>query len=151
MRASGCVLGVLFAVGLAACAPVNISISPGDYANQVTDGTVALYWNCLRAEPAIVAVRGVANNPYYAQPIKDLTLTLYGVDAMGGTVSQAQGSAQAFLIQLNNPTTFEVTLQTVGGEVRYDLAYSYTFGGGHFMSSGGDQRNLKMNACPSFR
>lgn len=39
--------------------------------------------DCLRAEPAIVAVRGVANNPFYAQPIKDLTLTLYGVRRAG--------------------------------------------------------------------
>jgi hypothetical protein len=62
-----------------------------------------------------------------------LTLTLYGVDAQGGTVSQAQGSAQAFLIQLNNPTMFEVTLQTVGGEVRYfDV----------------QQRNTKVDAFP---
>lgn len=66
-------------------------------------------------------------------------------------MSQAQGARASIPDPAHNPTTFEVTLQTVGGEVRYDLAYSYTLGGGGFMISGGDQRNLKMNACPSFR
>ena len=151
MRMGWWVLGVLCAFALAACAPVNISAPLIEYAHQVADGKVALRWNCLRAEPTAVTVRGAANNPYYAQPIKDLRFTLYGVNAQGGTVSQAQGSAQAFLINLNSSTTFEVTLQTVGGEVRYDLVYSYTLGGGAIVAGGGEQRNLKLNACPTFQ
>jgi hypothetical protein len=39
-----------------------------------------------------------ANNPYYAQPIRELGFTLYGVNAQGITVSTAQASAQALAL-----------------------------------------------------
>jgi hypothetical protein len=162
MRMSRCALGVLCALVLVACAPANVSpphhgspphgdAVPVSFPYQVADGRVALSWNCTRAAPNVVTVRGVARNPYYAQPIKNLTLTLYGINAQGAAVTQAQEAADAFLIHLNETTWFSVMLQTLGNEVRYDLAYSYTQDAGGMMSAPGDQRNLKLNACPNIR
>jgi hypothetical protein len=54
---------LLAACGLATPMPLD------SYAHTVTDGTVALYWNCSRPQPALVRVEGWANNPYYPQPI----------------------------------------------------------------------------------
>ena len=121
------------------------------FAHRISDGTVSLYWNCSRPAPGAVRVDGWANNPAYPQPIKDLELILYGVNAQDRTVSQAKGSAQAYLIQTNEPSSFVVDLKTVGAEVRYDLVYQYWGGGdsGMGFSGSGSQRqqNMARDVC----
>ena len=79
--------GVLFAVvavSVGACVPYSYLTGPsGDLPHRVTDGKVALSWKCLRPEPGIVRLEGLANNPYYPQPIKELEFQSYGVDGQG--------------------------------------------------------------------
>jgi hypothetical protein len=70
-----------------------------------------------------------------------------------GTVSQAKASAQAYLIQTNEPTTFAIDLKTMGAEVRNDLVYQYWGGGDSGMGfrggGGGTQRqqNMARDVC----
>ena len=142
---------VLCVVALTACGLAKPMPPFDSFAHRISDGTVSLYWNCSRPAPGAVRVDGWANNPAYPQPIKDLELILYGVNAQDGTVSQAKGSAQAYLIQTNEPSSFVVDLKTVGAEVRYDLVYQYWGGGdsGMGFSGSGSQRqqNMARDVC----
>ncbi len=139
----------LFAVALAACGLAKPLPDFDSFAHRVSDSTVALYWNCSRPEPGLVRMEGVANNPYYPQPIMDLGFTLYGVSAQGGDISTAHANAQAYEIFTNDPTSFTINLHTVGGEVRYDLVYHYLFQGGLGGGSGigQQQQNMARNVC----
>jgi hypothetical protein len=138
----------LVAVALAACGLAKPLPNFDSFAHRVTDGTVALYWDCSRPEPGLLRVMGWANNPYYPQPITDLGFNLYGVSAQNSDISSVQASTQAYQIFTNEPSAFTLNLFTVEGEVRFDLVYHYQFGDGRFgMSAGDDQRNLARNAC----
>jgi hypothetical protein len=134
---------------LAACGTAQPMPDFNTFAHRVSDDTVVLYWNCSRSAPGVVRVAGVANNPFYGQPIQDLELRVYGVNAQGGNVSRARGSTQDYLIQMNSPSRFTVDLKTVGSEVRYDLVYSYLIeaGGSTREAAGGEQQNFARNIC----
>jgi hypothetical protein len=140
-------------VALTACGIAKPMPPFDSFDHRITDGTVALYWNCSRAAAGVVRVDGWANNPYSPGPIKDLEFILYGVNAQGGTVSQVKGSAQSYMIQTNEPSQFTIDLKTVGGEARYDLVYEYygsaDGGGGRFGMGGGNQRqqNMARDVC----
>ena len=143
-----------FAFVLAACGMAKPMPPFDTFAHRISDGTVALYWNCSRPAAGVVRVEGWANNPYSPGPIKDLAFILYGVNSQGGTVSQVKGSAQSYLIQTNEPSQFTIDLKTVGGESRYDLVYEYygsaDGGGGRFGMGAGDsqrQQNMARNIC----
>lgn len=145
---------VLCVVALTACGLAKPMPPFDSFAHRISDGTVFLYWNCSRPAPGAVRVEGWANNPDSPQPIKDLEFILYGVNAQESTVSQAKASAQAYLIQTNEPSPFSVDLKTVGGEVRYDMVYQYwgsgddgmgRRGGGGF--GGERQQNMARNVC----
>jgi hypothetical protein len=76
------------------------------------------------------------------------------VNAQGGTISSAQGSAQKYEIFTNDPAAFAINLHPAGGEVRYDLTYQYYFSGGNGgrfgggRSGGGEQQeNMARNVC----
>jgi hypothetical protein len=139
---------------LAGCAggtsAMNIDFS--SYAHQVTDGTVALYWNCSRPSPGVVRVEGVANNPNLMVPLEDLEFRLYGVTAQGYTISRGRANAKDYWINTNAPSPFTVSVQTKGAAVKFDLAYSYmlagNIGGGLFgggMSA--EHQNTANNIC----
>ncbi len=100
---------VLCVVALTACGLAKPMPPFDSFAHRISDGTVSLYWNCSRPAPGAVRVEGWANNPDYPQPIKDLEFILYGVNAQDRTVSQAKGSAQAYLIQTNEPSPSSLT------------------------------------------
>ncbi len=140
---------VLLAVALAACGTAQTSLDFSSYAHRVSDDTVNLYWNCSRPAAGVVRVEGAANNPFYEEPIQDLEFRVYGVNAQGSNVSRARGSAQDFLIQTNSPSRFTIDLKTVGGEVRYDLVYSYMIaaGGARRETGGGEKQNFARNIC----
>ncbi len=141
---------VLLAVAMAACGTAQTSLDFSSYAHRVSDDVVALYWNCSRPAPGMVQVAGVANNPFYGQPIQDLEFRVYGVNAQGGNVSRARGSTQDYLIQMNSPSAFKIELKTVGGEVRYDLVYSYMAGEGGRMGlvgGGMERQNFARDIC----
>jgi hypothetical protein len=141
---------------LAGCAggTSSMDVNFSSYAHQVTDGKVALYWNCTRPSPGVVQVQGVANNPWLAAPLEDLEFRLYGVSAQGYTMARARGSAKEYWIQTNAPSPFTLTIQTKGVAVKFDLGYSYmladTGGGGRFGGGGGgsaEQQNSANNIC----
>jgi len=144
---------VLCAVALTACGLAKPMPPFDTFAHRISDGTVSLYWNCSRPAPGAVRVEGWANNPDYPQPINDLEFILYGVNAQESTVSQAKASAQAYLIQTNEPTTFTIDLKTMGAEVRYDLVYQYWGAGDSgmgFRGGGGvgqRQQNMARDVC----
>ena len=119
------------------------------YAHYVSDGNVALYWNCSRPEPGVVQVAGWANNPYYSEPIKDLGFTLYGEDARGGDISSAQASATSYMIFMMDLTPLTIDLRTVGGEVQYQLWYHYYFSGNRLAQGGlnTNWHNMANNVC----
>jgi hypothetical protein len=143
----------LCVIALTACGLAKPMPPFDSFAHRISDGTVSLYWDCSRPAPGAVRVDGWANNPAYPQPINDLEFILYGVNAQESNVSQAKASAQAYLIQTNEPTTFVINLKTVGAEVRYDLVYQYWGGGDSgmgFRGGGGvsqRQQNMARDIC----
>jgi len=141
----------ILAVALIGCGTARPMPDFNSFAHRVTDNVVVLYWNCSRPAPGMVQVSGVANNPFSPQPLQDLEFRLYGVNVQGSNVSRARGSAQDFLIHTNDPTAFTIDLKTVGGEVRYDLVYSYMLelppGGGRSLVAGGERKNFARNIC----
>jgi len=145
----------VLALALAACAggASSMNLNFDSYAHKVTDGTVALYWNCSRPAPGLVRVEGVANNPYSPVGLEDLEFRLYGVNAGGRTVSRARASTKAYVIEPNAPSPFSIDLRTRGGEARFDLVYSYMLAGGigggpgFGAGGGGEQQNMARNVC----
>ena len=139
---------------LAGCAggASSMNLDFSSYAHQVTDGTVALYWNCSRPAPGVVQVQGVANNPYLGIPLEDLEFRLYGVTAQGYTVTRGRGSAKEYWINTNAPSPFTVSVQTKGAAVKFDLGYSYMLagnvGGGLFGGAmSAEHQNMARNIC----
>jgi hypothetical protein len=147
----------VLALALAACAggASSMNLDFNSYAHKVTDGTVALYWNCSRPAPGLVRVAGVANNPYSPTPLEDLEFRLYGVNATGRNISRARADAKAYMIQTNAPSPFTIDLKPKGGEARFDLVYSYMLAGGigggrafgMGAEGGGEQQNMAQNVC----
>ncbi len=138
----------ILVVALAACGTAQPMPDFNSFQHRVTDGTVALYWNCSRPGSGVVRVAGVANNPYYPAPIQDLEFRLYGVTAQGNNVSRARASAQDYMIEMNSPSTFTIDLKTQGGENRYDLVYSYMMAArGLRGAMGGEQQNMARDVC----
>ena len=145
---------VLCLGALTACGMVKPMPPLDSFGHRITDGTLALYFNCSQPTAGAVRVDGWANNPYLPGPIKGLGFILYGVNAQNRSVSQAKADAQSYLIQTNEPSQFTIDLKTVGGEVRYDLVYEYygsaDGGGGRLgmMGGGGErQQNMARDVC----
>ena len=121
--------GVLvLALGACALPAARPSPYPPDaYAHRVASSHVVLYWNCVRPEPGILRVQGVAQNPWSSQEVRFLEAELVGVDGRERTVSYAKGAAQDILIRTNQFSLFQVELRAAGSEVRFDLYYEYRF------------------------
>lgn len=120
----------LLALALGACAspaerpPLS---SPGTYAHRVASSHVVLSWNCVRPEPGVLRVEGVAQNPWSSQEVRFLETELVGVDSQGRTVSHAKGAAQDILIRTNQFSPFQMELRPAGSELRFDLYYESRF------------------------
>ena len=78
------VLGlVLLTMGLVGCGPTRVSTLPERaFPYRVTDGTAELRWDCTRTAAGEVRIEGVANNPFFPQPINGLRVQVYGVAGM---------------------------------------------------------------------
>jgi hypothetical protein len=140
--------------GMKGASSMNIDFSK--YAHQVTDGTVALYWNCTRPSPGIVRIEGVANNPWVMSPLQDLLLRFYGYSAQGATLVRASTMPKEYWIQPNAPSPFTVNLETKEAVAKVDLAYSYMLaaigggggrGGGGGSSTSAEHQNTANNVC----
>ncbi len=139
----------ILAVALAGCGMATPMPDFNSFAHTVSDNVVVLYWNCSRPSPGVVRVAGYANNPYSPDAIQDLEFRIYGVSAQGGNVSRGRGSAQAYMIYTNQPTPFTIDLNSVPGEVRYDMTYSYMLPvvGRIAIVTGGERQGYAANIC----
>jgi hypothetical protein len=98
------ILPGLLALTLGACAlPAArpAPYPPDAYAHRVASSHVVLYWNCVRPEPGILRVEGVAQNPWSSQEVRFLEVEVVGVNNQERTVSHAKGAAQDILIHTN--------------------------------------------------
>ena len=120
----------LLALALGACAlPAArpAPYPPDAYAHRVASSHVVLYWNCVRPEPGILRVEGVAQNPWSSQEVRFLEVEVVGVNNQERTVSHAKGAAQDILIHTNQFSPFRMELRAAGSEVWFDLYYEYRF------------------------
>ncbi len=123
---------------------------PGAFPQQYSDMNLSLGWKCGRT-PGGVIVQGVAMSPQLLN-LTNMQFTLYGVNAQGTQISQGQGAPQTYVV--TDSTPFTVTVQAVGGETRYDLAFTYTIGEGGGRKGGFDtspQNGMQTNACPGLQ
>ena len=123
---------------------------PGAFPHQYSDLNIALGWNCARTAGGVIA-KGVVMSPQLLN-LTNMQFTLYGINAQGVQISQGQGAPQTYVV--TDATPFTVTVQAVGGEVRYDLAFTYTIGEGGGRKGGFDtspQNGTQTNACPGLQ
>ena len=126
---------VILAMNVAACASLEATqheakrqaYPPDVFAHRVSTSEVVLFWNCVRVDPHVMRVEGVAQNPSSPQPVRYLELELVGVDGRNRIVSQARGSARDSMLHTNQVSPFGMDLRTAGSEVRFDLYYQYRF------------------------
>ena len=149
----GCLLAGLVLTSLAACgqSEVNGPPRPEAFARQVSDGTVVLYWTCARQGPGLLRVDGMLSNPAVPAPIRDVELTLYGVDGTGRDVSRVSGSTASYQVPPMMSSPFRLDLPLAGGDVQFDLRYKYqgSFGGGASDDGGASAitSNLARDVC----
>ncbi|HWT79310.1 MAG TPA: hypothetical protein VN648_10970, partial [Candidatus Methylomirabilis sp.] len=138
------------ALGLVACTAVEMTRTMDDFAHNATRWDIEFHWNCVRSEPGLLQVEGVAISTYLQSPIKDLKFRMYGVDAGGATVSHTDGAARDYLIPLMARSPFRLTLRTEGREVRFDLVYSFAgqeSGGMANSSTSGERNSVLRDVC----
>jgi hypothetical protein len=141
---------VLVTMCLVACGPNKMSIAPArEFPQRVTDGRAELRWDCSRTEAGEVRIEGVANNPFFPQPIRGLQVQVFGVDTNGVSVQRTSARTRDFLIRTNAPSPFEATFMPLSTDVRYDLMYVYRIDEGRRLSDrGGEERSFARNICP---
>jgi hypothetical protein len=133
-------LAMVLIGGVAACAPLTAQQqetvagpqpppSTTVFSHRVSTTHVVLYWNCTRPEPGKVRLEGLVYSPYYSD-VRDLQFELAGVDSGDRAVSEARADPPDFVLGMNRTAPFQMTLQTTGSEVRFDLYYGYRAQGG---------------------
>ena len=147
------VLGlVLLTMGLVACGPTRMSTAPGrEFPHRVTDGMAEIRWDCTRTEAGEVRIEGVANNPFFPQPIKNFQVQVYEVGANDKSVLRASASARDVLIQPNSRSPFELVFTSAGRAARYDLIYLYRIEESKHTARGGEQRALARDICTDLK
>ena len=100
-------------------------ISPDAFTHRAASPHVVLYWSCERPEPGRLQLDGIAQSPW--SEVRSLEFELVGVDDRERSVSETKGEAQDATIRTNQASRFQLTLRTVGSEVRFDLYYQHQF------------------------
>jgi hypothetical protein len=127
---------VLMALSLAACttqgtygalAAQTPIYPPAVFAHRVSAPDVDIYWNCTQSEAGLLRVNGVAQNTG-GREVRFVELQLEGVDAKDRNIVQAAAAVPDIILYTNQVSPFEMDLQPVGREVRYDLFYQYSIG-----------------------
>jgi hypothetical protein len=143
---------VLLTMFVAACGSTGMSAAPERaFSRRVTDGKAELQWDCSRTEAGEVRIEGVANNPFFSQPIKGFQVQVYGVASNGASVLRASASARDFLIQTNARSPFEITFRPAGTDAQYDFSYVYDIEEAKHIPRGGEERSLARNICPDLK
>ncbi len=128
MLVAGAALGL---VGCAAGAGAGPAVPSGaaqpaaGYAHRASTSDVVLYWNCVRPDPGLLRLEGIAQNPWGDKPIVSLRFELVSVDAQEHGVSEARAEARDAQLAPNQSTPFGLDLRTSGREVRFDLYFQY--------------------------
>ena len=151
MRSPRWSLAILVLASLAACAQLSGELPAVTYAFQVSDGTVTLSWNCVKTERGALQVAGTVANLTAAGFVKNVQITVVGLDANDKTVTTGSGYTLDYRIAATEPSRFFVTLTLASTAVRYDLQYQYQHESGkvgEFTSEG--HRDAKTDACPVF-
>jgi len=149
----GSTLSVLFLGSLVACGQPGATqpLGPETFAHQVSDGTVVLHWNCSHPASGLLRVEGAVSNPSVPSPIRDVDLTLYGVDGTGRDVSRVTGSTANYQIPPMMTSPFRLDLPLAGGDLQFDLRYQYygAIGGGNSDDGGATAivSNLARDVC----
>lgn len=123
-------LAVPLVFGLMGCvsgqAPATTSpVSLSTFAHRIGSSHVVLYWNCVRPETGRILLDGIAQSPW--AEIRFLEFELVGVDLRDRIVSEAKGKARDLVIRTHEVSPFQLELQTVGSEGRFDLYYQHQF------------------------
>ncbi|HTX54962.1 MAG TPA: hypothetical protein VMD08_16275 [Candidatus Baltobacteraceae bacterium] len=121
-----------------------------DFSNRATRGQVWVYWNCSKQD-GVLTVEGVAVQPGYPSPTRDLKFTLEGVDGRGTVVSKGQAAAQDLIMYQMEQNPFRVAVRTVGAENRFNLTYTYWLHvAGTVVDADSDEHEVvARNACPA--
>jgi len=133
---------------LAACAGSMGGGQEQDYAHRTGDNTVIVSWNCMKAEPNLLAVKGIINDTIGAS-IQDVTIEIIGIGPDGAQVSSGKGSPKEMVVTTMDRAPWQVLVNRAGTERQYDLYYSYRVGRGLTYAS--QQKNAQMNACPNLQ
>ena len=148
---------LLALAGLAICLGACAGMAPqkavlDDFSNRATRGPVYMYWNCSRPEGGLLQIDGVAVQPGFPSPVRDLKLRVEGLDARGAVVSKGEAAANDYVMHQMEQNPFRVTVRTVGTESRFDLTYTYwlhTSGGGNeTVGEADDHDYVAKNVCP---
>ncbi len=146
-------LGGLVLASLVACGQSEVTQPPRSetFARQVSDGAVVLYWNCTRPASGLLRIEGVVSNPTVPGPVRDVGLTLYGVDGTGRDLSRVTGSTASYQIPPMAVSPFRLDLPLASGDVQFDLRYQYqgAIGGGNSDDGGATAivSNLARDVC----
>jgi len=121
---------LLFAMAVTSCVAVDTvgtGAPPEAFAHRAATSELVLLWSCLEPTPDVLRVKGVANNPWQAQPIRYLEFQVVGVDAQQRQTAEVAGKARDVQIFTNQQSPFQLDLRIAGAEVRFDLYYQYLF------------------------
>ncbi|MBI4536463.1 MAG: hypothetical protein HY712_00735 [candidate division NC10 bacterium] len=124
--------------------------------HQVGAEHVELFWRCLRPEPGLLRLDGLAMNRSSPHPVQFFKAELVGVDAGERTRSSGRAEARDIVIRTYEASPFEIVLREGGDEVRFDLYYDYQAqipdhiilsAGARFRMFAYYQRYLARDAC----
>ena len=136
---------VVLSIMLAGCAAGTQGSEPiVAYANQIGDTGITVSWNCSRAQPNLLVVKGVATD-ISAAPIQDVAIQVVGIGPDGGQISSGQGRTEEIVLTPSYASPFQVAVNTTGTEKQFQLFYSYRVGATAYASP---QPAAPANACP---
>jgi hypothetical protein len=100
----------------------------------------------------VLTAEGVAVQPGYPSPTRDLKFTLEGLNGRGTVVSKGEATAKDYVMHQMEHNPFRVSVRSVGTETRFILTYTYWLhiaGGGTSADAYPDDHEyVARNACP---
>ena len=123
-------------IGLAGCAGMDaareseqaaLAAALAEMEHRAGTPEVELTWRCTRPTAGLLVLGGYARNPISAQPVRDFTAELAGVDAAGRTLSTGRGEWGEVTIRTGEVVPFRIPLREAGSEARVDLYYRYDY------------------------
>jgi hypothetical protein len=98
------------------------ALPPTAFSHHAASPQVELYWSCARPATGVLALEGVAYNPFPA-PVRYLEVETVGLDATGQVVSWVRGATRAYTLGSNQTSPFRLDLTLAGNEARLELRF----------------------------